>query len=289
MTVSMFLWSLFKIACWLMVLFLMYIIPYELSGGHIEDLSPRRRKAEREAWEAKQNRVDDNKDNFEIENGVLVKYHGNAPIVIIPNGVKEIGKAVFKDSWRYGLREVTIPDSVTVIGEEAFKGSVNLKKVNFGKNVKYIMAYAFDYCPFLKNVALPENIKHLGCGAFAECSDIEWVYFPRGLETIGDDCFKNCNKLCEKIYPSIKGIGAYAFLKNDRTQSFKSLQAVYNDDWWNPDIQMDLMFHAPTAEERIKAARRDAQLGEWYNGFSYEEQIKRYNDWQKNDNGGMLA
>ena len=56
--------------------------------------------------------------NFEIENGVLIKYRGYGGDVVIPDGVTSIGDGAFWDC-RY-LRKVVIPDSVISIGIELF-------------------------------------------------------------------------------------------------------------------------------------------------------------------------
>jgi len=51
------------------------------------------------------------------------------------------------------LTSVTIPNSVTTIGSEAFSGCTNLKKVNIGKSVKDIGEYAFDYCTSITQIS----------------------------------------------------------------------------------------------------------------------------------------
>ena len=51
------------------------------------------------------------------------------------------------------LTSVTIPNSVTTIGGEAFSGCTNLKKVNIGKSVKDIGEYTFDYCTSITQIS----------------------------------------------------------------------------------------------------------------------------------------
>lgn len=48
--------------------------------------------------------------------------------VILPDGVTEIPKLTFSDC--YTLREIKIPDSVKIIGDEAFIGCTDLCKIN---------------------------------------------------------------------------------------------------------------------------------------------------------------
>ena len=59
-------------------------------------------------------------NDFEIKNGVLVKYTGAGGDVVIPDGVTGIGDHAF--SQCKSLTSVTIPDGVTSIGDCAFLG-----------------------------------------------------------------------------------------------------------------------------------------------------------------------
>ena len=58
-------------------------------------------------------------DIFEIENGMLVGYHGEGGDVIIPDGVTAIGMSVFEG--REDIRSMVIPEGVTEIGRYAFR------------------------------------------------------------------------------------------------------------------------------------------------------------------------
>ena len=56
-------------------------------------------------------------EDFEIRKGVLVRYTGHDHNVVIPEGVTKIGIGAFECRF---LESVTMPGSVTVIGERAF-------------------------------------------------------------------------------------------------------------------------------------------------------------------------
>lgn len=90
--------------------------------------------------------------DFEIENGVLIKYHGNGGKVTIPKGVKSIGDSAFARCS--SLKQVTIPKGVTSIGDGAFssKGTVDgyrglciSKLVICGKKGSYAEQYAKEH------------------------------------------------------------------------------------------------------------------------------------------------
>lgn len=73
---------------------------------------------------------------FDIENGVLIKYKGDGGNVVIPEGVTEIGYCAFFNSIE--LKSVTIPNSVIVIGTYAFLNCSQLTSVTIPNSVKAI-------------------------------------------------------------------------------------------------------------------------------------------------------
>lgn len=56
--------------------------------------------------------------DFEVEDGVLLKYNGNAASVTVPAGVFYIGDGAFEGNT--SLKSVTLPDGVYYIGNKAF-------------------------------------------------------------------------------------------------------------------------------------------------------------------------
>ena len=79
--------------------------------------------------------------DFQIENGVLVKYTGNGGDVVIPEGVTSIGDWAFYECS--SLTSVTIPDGVTSIEDDAFRYCENLTSVTISDSVTSIGDWAF--------------------------------------------------------------------------------------------------------------------------------------------------
>lgn len=69
--------------------------------------------------------------------------------------LKTIGESAFAVS---GLIEVNLPDSVELIGKDAFRQSERLKTVNLGNGVTSVEAGAFDSCGNLENISIPDSI-----------------------------------------------------------------------------------------------------------------------------------
>jgi hypothetical protein len=101
---------------------------------------------------------------FEIENGVLKKYHGDANAVVIPDGVTSIGDFAFQNCE--SLTAVKIADSVTSIGNFAFWGCGALASVYIPDGLTSIGDGAFQACDVLTAIDLPESVMHLGRCAF---------------------------------------------------------------------------------------------------------------------------
>ena len=124
----------------------------------------------------------------------------------IGNGITKIGNHAFEQT---DITSITIPDSVTAIGEQAFNGCTSLTEVNIPKNSKLetIGDGAFYDTRVLK-MYLPGGVKTLGSGAFqrtpVEIYDMSDVYSSDF--TIGDWCINNWydTKGTEEKPPEVK-------------------------------------------------------------------------------------
>ncbi|MBO5336187.1 MAG: leucine-rich repeat protein [Lachnospiraceae bacterium] len=127
----------------------------------------------------------DDTANFVIEEGVLTKYNGSKYIVEIPDTVTAIGDGAFKNNM--SIHSVNIPDSVTSIGMEAFEGCTSLVDVAIPDHVTDIGQFAFYGCKNVTNITLPKSLQTIGRGAFAYCG-ITSVEIPKNLQVCsGDD------------------------------------------------------------------------------------------------------
>ena len=125
-----------------------------------------------------------NKNGYEVTN------------VVLDNRVTEIPHMAF-----YGCRnleKITIPDSVTWIGDWAFANCSSLNNVSIGKGVTGIDFCAFLSCTALQSIVIPDNVISIGQACFAECSSLKSVTLGSGVAEIAGEVFDGCTKL-EKI------------------------------------------------------------------------------------------
>lgn len=129
--------------------------------------------------------------------------------VTIPNSVTSIGDGAFEDCCN--LTSVTIPNSVTSIGNRAFADCEKLSSVTIGNNVKSIGQYAFAWCDSLKSITVPKSVTQIG-----------WHAFPNNDND--DDFVLNCyygsyaHKYAEKEYIT------YKFVSNDGIEKINNFE-----------------------------------------------------------------
>jgi len=96
--------------------------------------------------------------------------------ITIPSSVTSIGNEAFYNCSK--LTSVTIPDSVTSIGDGAFYNCTGLTSVTIGSSVKDIGYEAFRKCTGLTSIAIPNSVTGIGCSAFSGCSGLTSITLP---------------------------------------------------------------------------------------------------------------
>ncbi|MDE6111615.1 MAG: leucine-rich repeat domain-containing protein, partial [Eubacterium sp.] len=96
--------------------------------------------------------------------------------IVIPDGVTLIDGSAFRDCR--SLTEITIPDSVTEIGSQAFYNCRSLEEIVIPDGVEEIQYSTFNGCTNLKKVILPDFLTNIGNNAFSDCTSLESFAFP---------------------------------------------------------------------------------------------------------------
>ncbi|MBQ8045041.1 MAG: leucine-rich repeat domain-containing protein, partial [Bacteroidales bacterium] len=90
---------------------------------------------------------------------------------------------------------VTIPNSVTSIGDFAFYNCSGLTSVTIPNSVTSIGACAFESCRGLTSVTIPNSVTSIGACAFSSCSGLTSVTIPNSVTSIGEHAFGACSGL----------------------------------------------------------------------------------------------
>ena len=116
-------------------------------------------------------------------------------------------------SPNYYCTEIRVGDSVTSIGDYAFRTCYSLTSVTIPNSVTSIGDYAFYYCYSLTSVTIPNSVTSIGDYAFRTCYSLTSVTIPNGVTRIGNYAFNSCYSLTSVTIPnSVTSIGSfYAF------------------------------------------------------------------------------
>ena len=107
---------------------------------------------------------------------------------------------------------ITIPNSITIIGDYAFYGCGSLLNITIPDTVTNIGACTFYNCSNLETVKIGNGIKDIGHSAFNNCSSLKNINIPNGVTNIGNFMFEYCSSLTNIIIPdSVTYLGYYAF------------------------------------------------------------------------------
>ena len=97
----------------------------------------------------------------------------------------------------YTIQSISIPSSVTVIGNAAFASCTGLKNILFESDsvLKSINANAFSFCLSLENIELPNSLTKLETGIFSNCIGLKSVKFNSDIVlNITPKTFENTDK-----------------------------------------------------------------------------------------------
>lgn len=179
--------------------------------------------------------------NYELENGgaTITSYIGTSKTVTVPakiaghrvlkvsglftnhmkssitsisfsNGILQIGDGLCKEY--IALEKVTLPDTLTSIGNDAFFGCTSLKGITVPSTVSSIGSGAFGNCPSLISADLSCQVTEIPAKLFASDTSLSTLKLPNYITSIGDMAFEGCSSLRSVTLPdTVKTIGTGSF------------------------------------------------------------------------------
>jgi hypothetical protein len=129
--------------------------------------------------------------------------------VTLPDTLTTIGDYAFY-GWT-SLAALDLPDNLTSIGQSVFEGS-SIVSIDLPDAITTIGDYAFKNCASLDSIDLPDNLTAIGQYAFEGCGSLTAIALPDSLTTIPGYAFYNCASLAAITLPdNLTTIGQNAF------------------------------------------------------------------------------
>ncbi|MBR3863186.1 MAG: leucine-rich repeat protein, partial [Clostridia bacterium] len=128
---------------------------------------------------------------LDVEQLVIPAYIGGYPVTAIAWN----GQRMYYVGVAYGIVSVTIPDTVTAIGKQAFNGWRQLASITIPASVTTIGRSAFSDCSGLTSITIPDSVTTLGYYAFSGCSGLTSITISDSITSIADNTFYACTSL----------------------------------------------------------------------------------------------
>lgn len=133
-------------------------------------------------------------------NYCVMTYEGDEAEVRIPETAGENGRItlLFDDLFKghAEITSVTIPKTVTDLGEFLFDGCLNLKHLQLPEGLQTLWGCTFTNSG-LEEITLPDGIKSIPSYCFMNCTDLVRVNCGKGLTNIRAWAFGGCDALKE--------------------------------------------------------------------------------------------
>ena len=151
-------------------------------------------------------------------------HHHYIQSVTIPESVTSIGQSAFEAC--FSLDSLIIKDAATSIGESAFNGCSDLTTLSLGENITTIGDYAFQGCSHLTNVTIPQSVTSIGRQAFY-LTDLNTLTIKGPIKSMGYAAFAGCTNLTSlSLYDGIQTIGEGAFINSTSLEAVTIPQSV---------------------------------------------------------------
>ncbi len=203
-------------------------------------------------------------------------YETGCPITSFTFGDQVESVPAYLCQYMEKLTSVTLPESVTTVGEWVFNGCSGLTAPVFNKHVfakmpttytgtyaipegiKTIVVGAFRECTELTGVTIPNSVTSIGELTFVDCSSLQHLAIPESITSLGDGTFYGCTGLEDLILPAtLQAIGRECFACCSQLQKMTCLASIPPTIERNTfyDVKREIPLYVPEKSmETYKAA-----------------------------------
>ena len=142
----------------------------------------------------------------------LASYLSNKALtsIVLTEGITGVGADVFFTDYGIDVQSVSLPNTLTSIGSNAFR-NIKAKKFKISANLSSIGANAF-YGSNVNSFDLSDTkVEVIGNYAFANCKNLTLINLPKVLKTIGEGAFYSSSLKSVDVPQSVASIGKAAF------------------------------------------------------------------------------
>lgn len=193
----------------------------------------------------------------------------------VPDSVTEIGYNAFR---KMSMNKLVIGTGVTSLPEQLAAECAKLTEVEFrGDNVEMVGGYAFARCTSLTAFTVPDSVKELGEYVFAGCTGLKTVDLSVNMTEIPAGCFAGCSSLETYTVPDqITSVGSFAFgsfelSSEEETDEMNSCGSLTSVDLNNVETLGSFAFRKADKLTNIVANHlKDVGEGAFYGADSLE-------------------
>ena len=207
-----------------------------------------------------------------FENTVLEKISDGAfwgcsalSSIALPDSVTEIERNAFFET---GLRNIQLPEKLTLIGGGAFCNCKNLKQVQLPPQLKELGEGAFFNCENLAQIQLPSQLNKLGGDAFGECTSLDKIDIPAGLKQIESNTFRNTGLTSVTLHEGLTKIEDGAFHDCLKLKKIRIPKSVTNIG----ELALGIRYNRENGAEEVVPGGFTV---EGYTGSAAERYVKR--------------
>lgn len=165
--------------------------------------------------------------------GTELVYNGSLSKIVIPDGITRIEAEAFKGV--NGITSIDMCNSVKEIGDRAFYRCRDLRSIKFSDSVQCVSDHCCYECSELEMVSLPFSLNEIKSYAFSGCNKLcgDYPLYLNTVESIGESAFSHCRSLYKVVLaPTLKYIGKGAFnycLKLREVDCTKEVSTILSD------------------------------------------------------------